>query len=161
MNSRIFCNWICLNEWRWSGREELKQKTVSALADGFESILPRDEKGRIIKPEDGIIDPSAAALIVEIRKRGYHVRKGKNDVLDGIADVSTMLDMGRLKFMRKCKGTIKEFGIYAWDEKKADKGLDEPIKDNDHGMDAVRYFVKTMHLVKRNTEEDASYYEFM
>lgn len=144
--------WVCLKEWRYSGREEKKQKTVSALADGLESILPRDDKGRIIKPECIIIDPSAAALIVEVRKRGYTVRKGKNEVVDGIADVSTMLDQDRLLFMNTCEGTIKEFGLYAWDAKKADKGEDAPIKENDHGMDAVRYFVRTMKFVKRGDD---------
>ena len=144
--------WVCLDEWRYSGREEKRQKTVSALSDGFESILPRDDKDRIIKPADVIVDPSASALIIELRKRGYHIRKGKNDVVEGITDVSTMLEMDRLYFMDCCKGTIREFGLYSWDLKKADRGLDEPVKDNDHGMDAVRYFVKTMYLVKRSNE---------
>ena len=41
-----------------------------------------------------------------------------------------------------------------WDPKKANNGMDKPIKENDHCMDAVRYFVKTMHLVKRDIYEE-------
>jgi hypothetical protein len=33
-----------------------------------------------------------------------------------------------------------------WDEKAANEGEDVPIKENDHCMDAVRYFVNTEHL---------------
>ena len=49
--------------------------------------------------------------------------------------------------------TIKEFATYAWDPKASEKGLDKPIKENDHCMDAVRYFVYTIltHKAKLNT----------
>lgn len=30
---------------------------------------------------------------------------------------------------------------------------DAPLKENDHAMDAVRYFVRTMRLVKRADEK--------
>ena len=135
--------WVCLKEWRYSGREQKKQKTVKELADGMEEMLNG------IMPEKVIVDPSASALIVELRKRGYTCMKADNDVLAGIEDVATMLNEGKLVFVKKCKGTIEEFGQYCWDEKAADRGEDKPIKVNDHSMDAVRYFVKTMKLVKR------------
>ena len=41
-----------------------------------------------------------------------------------------------------------EFGSYIWDEKAAQQGEDRPVKENDHAMDAVRYFVYTI-LSKR------------
>ena len=41
-----------------------------------------------------------------------------------------------------------EFGSYIWDEKAAQRGEDRPVKENDHAMDAVRYFVYTI-LSKR------------
>lgn len=139
--------WICLKEWRYSGREKKKQKTVKQLADGMEAMLDG------IMPEKVIVDPSASALIVELRQRGYTVMKGNNDVQEGIEDVSTMLNDGNLVFMKDCKMTIEEFGLYCWDEKAADRGEDKPIKVNDHSMDAVRYFVKTMKLVNRDKND--------
>lgn len=135
--------WVCLKEWYYSGRDNAKQKTVSELADGLMDML-----GDIV-PKQVIIDPSAAALILEVRKRGLKVLAADNDVLDGIADVSTMLVQNRLFFMDCCKKTIGEFGLYSWDSKAADRGEDKPIKTNDHGMDGVRYFVKTKKLVKK------------
>ena len=145
--------WIALDEERWSGREEQSEKSVTELVNGLEAMLSANN----VKKENircFIVDPSAAALKVELRKRGYKVRGADNDVTDGIADVITMLLNLNLAFSRKCKGTIKEFGLYSWDQKAAERGEDKPIKTNDHGMDAVRYFVRTMKLVARNRQED-------
>jgi len=43
--------------------------------------------------------------------------------------------------MDHCEKTIEELGIYVWDPKASDRGEDAPLKDNDHCMDAMRYFV--------------------
>lgn len=141
--------WICLDEYRYSGRENKKRKTVSQLAQDMMDWLNG------IKPDRIIVDPSASALIVELRKLGYTVKKGINDVLEGIEDVSTALYRNLIGFTNKCKYCIEEFGLYVWDEKKADKGEDAPVKDNDHCMDAIRYFVKTMRLIKHDNDEEA------
>lgn len=138
--------WLCLDEERWSGRDEQEEKSVKELVDGLEIMLKNND---CKKPKAIIIDPSAAALKVELRKRGYIVRPANNDVQEGIEDVITMLLADLLAFSVKCKGTIKEFGLYMWDSKAAERGEDKPIKTNDHGMDAVRYFVKTMNLVRK------------
>ena len=66
-----------------------------------------------------------------------------------------MLKGNRLLFMRRCKHTIDEFGVYSWDEQAADRGEDKPIKENDHSMDAVRYFVRTMKLVKKEKKPES------
>lgn len=144
--------WICLNEYYYSGRDNMKQKTVKELADGYETILPTTTEGSFIEPAQTIIDPSASALIVELRKRGHTVLKANNDVLDGISDVGTMLYQRKLGFYDCCKKTIDEFGTYSWDKKASERGEDAPIKVNDHSMDAVRYFVKTKHLVRKSNK---------
>ena len=90
------------------------------------------------------MDPSAASFIAELRKRGYKVLKAKNDVLDGIRLVGTLLNLGLLIFSSSCTGTIKEFASYVWDDKALERGEDKPVKQHDHGCDAVRYFVSTV-----------------
>lgn len=137
--------YYCPDEYYYSGREEHRQKTVGELVDGLEGLLGRIKAD---KPKEIIVDPSAAALIVELRKRGYTVRSANNDVINGIADVSSMLYDRRLLFNRRCKNTIGEFGLYMWDQKASEAGEDKPIKENDHAMDAVRYFVKTERLAR-------------
>ena len=139
--------WIALDEERWSGREEQQEKSVKQLVDGLDSLLLRNNKQKN-DIKFIIIDPSASALKVELRQRGYKTRNADNDVLNGIQNVITLLLANLLGFSAKCKGTIKEFGLYSWDAKASEHGEDRPIKTNDHGMDAVRYFVATMKLAK-------------
>ena len=80
----------------------------------------------------------------QLRKRGFRVIKAKNDVEDGIRLVSTKLNLIKIIFSNVCQNTIKEFASYIWDAKAAERGEDKPIKQYDHAMDAVRYFVYTI-----------------
>lgn len=130
--------WYCIREYYYSGREEKKQKTDAEYADDLEKWLD----GTKIKAL--IVDPSAASFIAELRKRGYKVIKAKNDVEDGIRLAGTKLNLGKIIFSSSCINTIKEFASYVWDEKAAERGEDKPVKENDHAMDAVRYFVYTI-----------------
>ena len=65
-------------------------------------------------------------------------------MLDGIRDTAVCLQRGTIRIFDTCKETIKELEGYAWD----DKAEDRPVKVNDHMMDALRYFVRTMRLAK-------------
>lgn len=135
--------WICLNEYYYSGRDNHYQKTVSEHVEGLMQMLNG------IEPRAIIVDPSATALIAELRRKRYHVNKADNDVKEGIDDVSTMLANQLLAFCDCCVNTIGEFGVYSWDEKASERGEDVPLKENDHAMDSTRYFVRTKKLVRR------------
>lgn len=135
--------WLCMREYYYSGRDNRRQKTDDELANDLMSMIGD------IKPECVIIDPSASSMIALLRRKGIPTKSANNSVRDGISDVSTMLAQDRLLFSSACKHTIEEFGLYCWDDKAVERGMDEPLKINDHAMDAVRYFVKTMHLVRR------------
>lgn len=140
--------WYCIREYYYSGRDTAKQKTDSEYADDLEEWLDKT----LIKAV--IVDPSAASFIAELRKRGFKVLKANNDVLDGIRLVGMLLNLGILIFSSSCKETVKEFASYIWDEKALEKGEDKPIKQHDHCMDAVRYFVSTIlgHKLARMKE---------
>lgn len=130
--------WICIKEYYYSGREEVTQKTDTEYADDLKEFLGD------IKPKAIIIDPSAASFIAELRKRGYRIKKAKNDVIDGIRFVASLLNKEMIAFSSDCKNTILEFNSYIWDVKASGKGEDKPIKQHDHAMDAVRYFCYTV-----------------
>lgn len=143
-NATVFLLWIktkdkayCIKEYYYSGRTEEKQKTDSEYADDLIKWLDGVKIKRII------VDPSAASFIAELRKRNFRVKKAKNDVLDGIRYTASKLLNNELIINNTCKNTIKEFSSYVWDEKAADRGEDKPIKENDHTMDAVRYYCYT------------------
>lgn len=130
--------WYCTREYYYSGREKGKQKTDAEYADDLIDWL----EGTKIRAV--IVDPSAASFIAELRKRGFQVIKAKNEVEDGIRMVGTMLNLEKIKIAESCKNTIKEFASYVWDEKATERGEDKPVKDHDHAMDALRYFVYTV-----------------
>lgn len=90
-----------------------------------------------------VIDASAAAMKATIRKYGeYTCTDGNNDVLNGIQEVTKYLNLGMLQIHESCTETQKEFGAYAWDEKAV--GEDRVIKEYDHHMDLIRYFIYTV-----------------
>lgn len=130
--------WICCREYYYSGRDEDAQKTDTEYAEDLEEWLDG------IKPEKIIIDPSAASFIAELKKRGYKIKKAKNNVLDGIRFVASLLNEGKIAIHESCENTIKEFASYIWDAKASEHGEDKPVKQHDHAMDAVRYFAYTI-----------------
>lgn len=137
-NKGIDGKWYCIREYYYSGRDKGKQKTDSEYADDLKEWLDGEKIKSIIA------DPSAASFIAELRKRGFKVLKAKNDVLDGIRLVGTLLNLYKIIFSSSCTETIKEFASYIWDDKAMEHGEDKPVKQHDHSMDAVRYFVSTI-----------------
>lgn len=136
-----------------SGREE-QQKTVKEYVDDLEEFVKKFN----FKPEYICIDPSAAAMIVEIRKRAYFKRRNikilpaKNNVMNGIQVVSYLLQERRFTLEPHCIKDQEEFAAYIWDEKAMERGLDEVVKQNDHCMDRNRYAVYTDAIVYRTMD---------
>ena len=130
--------WICIREYYYSGRKEDSQKTDTEYAEDLKEWLGG------IKPVKIIVDPAAASFIAELKKRGYSVKKAKNDVLDGIRYVASLLNQDQIAIEEGCINTRKEFASYVWDEKASECGEDKPVKQFDHCMDALRYFCYTI-----------------
>lgn len=141
---RIGDIWYVIDEYYYSGRDTGIQKTDEEYAkdlDAFISKYPINGKLRTI------IDPSAASFIALLKKRGsYKVRKADNDVIDGIRETATAIQTDRIKILKDAvPNLIKEFQSYSWDSKSIEE---RPVKVSDHGMDSLRYYVKTNKLVK-------------
>lgn len=131
--------WYKIKEYHYDGRQRQQQKTDEEYYADLEKFVGD------IMPRAIIVDPSAASFIATIRKKGrFAVRKARNDVLEGIRNVATALNTGRILYNDCCKETFREFASYVWDEKAAERGEERPIKQNDHQMDADRYFVNTV-----------------
>jgi len=56
---------------------------------------------------------------------------------------------GLIKISPACANWKKEAQGYVWDESAGD---DRPVKEEDHSMDQMRYFCKTMKIAKQKTE---------
>lgn len=135
--------WIVRREYYYSGRDNNKQKTDAELASDLGAWLGETKIEKII------VDPAAASFITELKKRGYKVKPADNDVRDGISDVSTALHRELIAIDKTCRHTIEEFASYCWDAKRTDNGDEVPVKVNDHCMDALRYFIFTMKIIKK------------
>lgn len=93
----------------------------------------------------GATDPAANAsgqadgrsLMQLYRKEGLRLVNADNAVEAGIAEVYSRLSTGRLKIARHLSDIFDEYRIYRRD----DHG--RVVKENDHYMDALRYYVMT------------------
>lgn len=88
-----------------------------------------------------VLDPSAASLIVSLQRRNVAVRKGVNDIIVGIGRVTSVIP--DLTVDPSCVETITEFESYRYPDGRR-SGVDVPIKDNDHALDALRYTLMDM-----------------
>lgn len=86
--------------------------------------------------------PGAIEELVETRVNVREVAKGKNSVVEGIQKVRELLLNEKIKVNRKCLNLIHEFESYSHKDKDYEKNQDEnPVKMNDHALDALRYVV--------------------
>lgn len=96
-------------------------------------------------------DPSGAEQIRQLRDLGHEVRpcvhmptrgaagEVKKPLLSGIDMVGERMRTGRLKIVRRdCLPLVRELGLYHYDP---EKESDEPVKEDDHSPDALRYWV--------------------
>lgn len=124
-------------EYRWDSREEHRQKTDKEYADDLLTFMGKDWC-------TVLVDPSAASFIAELRSRGVYVLQADNEVLDGIRRTAALLQSRKIKIHESCAGLVDELGTYIWDEKASMRGEERPVKERDHGPDALRYFVNTL-----------------
>lgn len=128
-------SWYRIGEYYFDSKREGFQKTD----EEYYVQLCRLLDGR--EPAGIVVDPSALSFIETIRRHGkYHVIPARNSVLDGIRKTSTALKEGRIRICKSCTDAIREFGLYRWSDGQAG---DIPLKENDHAMDDIRYFVTT------------------
>lgn len=132
--------WYRIKEYYYNGREKGKSLTDEEYYKQLDEFIGDRRINSVI------IDPSAASFIETIRRHGkFSVTKAKNDVVDGIRRTAEAFKSGDIKINDCCSSSIKEFSLYRWDEKSND---DKPIKEHDHAMDEIRYFVNTIKTNK-------------
>lgn len=111
-------------------------KTESEIVDkvvslGFNKVFP---------------DPENASGIEALRKAGVNIRevnKNKGSVVSGISKVQEMIKQNRLKILSNCTNVITEFESYSYPDDKGKIANENPLKENDDAMDAIRYVIMT------------------
>ena len=165
--------WYGHKNYYYSGRDTGIQKTddeyLKDIEDKFADVI-NEYKGKVkeyskyggMPPQKikVIIDPSAASFIALLRKTDWaKVIPADNAVLDGIRETASAMNLGIIKIVdnKDMEPWKKEAGGYVWDEKAEKHGEDKPVKIADHDQDCVRYFVKTMKLVKQKKDYKSLY----
>lgn len=124
------------NEYYWNSRKKLMQKTPDEYVSDFNNWCK--EFSYLI------IDPSATPLKAAHRKYGHNVINAKNNVEEGIIGLSTLFANKMIKINKdNCPNLCVELGLYRWNEKKLNNGVEEVLKENDHCCDALRYAIMT------------------
>lgn len=128
--------WYRIDEYYYDSRKEGRQKTDEEHYQSLEKLVGTREIKAVT------VDPSAASFIELIkRKNRFKVISADNSVINGIRQVSSALKQGKIKICNNCSDSIREFSLYRWSEKSTE---DAPVKENDHAMDDIRYFVTTI-----------------
>lgn len=128
--------WYRIDEYYFDSRQEGFQRTDEEHYRELERLCDGKKISAVT------VDPSAASFIEVIRRHGkFSVIPARNNVLDGIRQCAAALKEKRVVICRNCADSVREFSLYRWDENSTN---DVPIKENDHAMDDIRYFVTTI-----------------
>jgi len=137
-------------EYYYSSKDR-RQKSPSEYAEDVQKFL----EGYALRAI--YLDPSAALFRAELRRRGIHCVDSKdtiNSVYDGITTMVDALKNGTLIIGPACHNLIREMQKYAWDPKASRHGKEEPIKQNDDTVDALRYAVKSYMKDRSSLADD-------
>lgn len=85
----------------------------------------------------GFLDSAEPDRIQEFRNAGFNVRPARKEVKAGIDKVKSY----RLKVVKGSQNLINELELYCWKLSRDKEPLDEPVKQHDHALDALRYAV--------------------
>ena len=151
--------WYASNELYYSGRDTGTQKTDDQYLQMLEDLIDPIKSyfisegydvwgnyGEQVQRVPVIIDPSAASFIALLRQsKWFKPIPADNDVINGIRNTSTAIERGLMKVHTRCRNWQNEAQSYIWDTHST---RDLPVKNFDHLMDSMRYFVSTKRIVK-------------
>jgi PBSX family phage terminase large subunit len=128
------------NEYYWDSGKRQRAKTDSEYADDLADFIKDCNIGPGTQP-CVLLDPSAASFKEELRRRSdVWLAQADNTVLDGIRRVASALKQRKIRYHKtRCPNAVREHVNYAWDEKAAKRGEEQPVKSGDHTCDAGRY----------------------
>lgn len=136
---------IFMREWRYESKLTHKQMTDAEYSKALAGWITPDA------PRYLVVDPSAASFRVQLHRDAVGtVAPADNEVLDGVREVASLFATNRLLVHESCTGLIDEIPGYSWDDEKAEKGEDAPVKVDDHSCDAARYAIRTTRTLWRS-----------
>lgn len=132
------------NEYYYDSKKHMHQKTDDEYMKDLQAFIDQSK----VPVRRIVIDPSATSFKVLLHRKGYIPKDADNEVLEGIKYTSTAWYTKILKVNRKCSNLLDEINGYSWDAKAALRGVEQPVKMEDHAMDAIRYYVNSILKIR-------------
>lgn len=140
--------WIT-SEWYKTNKTD-EQIADVVMAYNFDEVYP---------------DPESPSAIAELQKRGVYCKevvKNKDSIKNGISRIRSLFLQNKLHIHVSCVNLINELETYSYPEKKDARNEDEnPVKENDHALDALRYMLfmdEPVNMVQKLRQESAIYH---
>jgi len=139
-----YINPTCLVEVR------IKENEVWARELVYQSHLTNSDlielmKSKVDKRKAIYADSAEPQRIEEIYQAGFNIYPAEKSVKFGIDKVKQY----KLHILEDSINLIKEIRSYKWKEDKEGRILEEPVKFNDHAMDAMRYALASLQKTNR------------
>ena len=119
--------------------------TNEALIEELKNIIPREDRNQTI-----YADAAEPARIEAIYRAGFNIKAGDKNILNGIMAVKSCRDF---LITKKSVNLIKEIESYSWKSDLNGNILEEPVKFNDHALDALRYAIYSYKKETQKAEE--------
>src|SRR5699024_4597744 len=142
-----------------SSAMDLTNKELWLYQEHYEQAMTTDDIFNMLRDKNMLGasitgDSAEPRLITELRSKGvkrlHGSRKGRDSILHGIQ----FLQGFKIYIHPSLKNTIEEFNTYTWKQNKEGKWLNEPIDENNHLIDALRYSMERYHLGKNKDRKE-------
>lgn len=119
-------------------------KLISEIVKEIKAANPYFSKAlKYADPSIWNVESNAKSKAEEFESNGMFLLKANNDVLQGIDRVNQLFKDDMIQITANCVNFWREIGNYKWKEIKPGQNrndYEEPVKKDDHAMDALRYF---------------------
>jgi len=114
-------------------------KTNNEIADDIKLLYQKYQIKKIF------CDPSGLNAIETFKRKGMHAMDADNSKIgatSGISKLKSLFKQDMVFFDNTCKNLIKEIESYRYEkDKKTGNYNEEPVKKDDHAVDALRYMI--------------------
>jgi len=106
-------------------------------------------------------DPAEPDRILEMSNMGLNVQEVSKDISKGIDSVRQLFKTNKIRIHQSCANLISELETYRYPEKRANSNEQEnPVKENDHSLDALRYALFNTAPIVVEDEDSLSLYSW-
>lgn len=126
-----------------------RERLIPDIASMYKSNVYSKKATRIADPSIHKTERDGKNVFQEFNENGVWWDRADNNVLQGISRVNQLFSVGKLRITKNCVNLLTEIGDYKWKAIKPAQernNFEEPVKKDDHAMDALRYLVNYLSI---------------